>query len=29
MCTRILWNDNDVAVVVSRTTDWTDPTSRC
>ena len=26
MCTRILWNDNDVAVVVSRTTDWHYPT---
>ncbi len=22
MCTRILWNDNDIAVVVSRTMDW-------
>ena len=26
MCTRILWNDNKVAVVTSRTTDWPDPT---
>ena len=26
MCTRILWNNNDVAVVVSRTTDWHYPT---
>ena len=26
MCTRILWNDNKVAVVASRTMDWPDPT---
>lgn len=26
MCTRILWNDNKVAVVASRTLDWPDPT---
>ncbi len=26
MCTRILWNDNKVAVVASRTTDWPEPT---
>ena len=26
MCTRILWNDNEVAVVASRTMDWPDPT---
>ena len=26
MCTRILWNDNKVAVVASRTMDWPNPT---
>ena len=26
MCTRILWNDNEVAVVASRTMDWPEPT---
>lgn len=26
MCTRILWNDNAVAAVASRTMDWPDPT---
>jgi len=26
MCTRILWNDNKVAVVASRTVDWPEPT---
>jgi penicillin V acylase-like amidase (Ntn superfamily) len=26
MCTRILWNGNEVAIVASRTTDWPEPT---
>jgi penicillin V acylase-like amidase (Ntn superfamily) len=26
VCTRILWNDNNVAVVAGRTMDWPDPT---
>ena len=26
MCTRVLWNDNEVAVVVSRTMDWPEST---
>jgi penicillin V acylase-like amidase (Ntn superfamily) len=26
VCTRILWNDNEVAVVASRTMDWPEPT---
>jgi choloylglycine hydrolase len=26
MCTRILWNDNNLAVVVGRTLDWPEST---